>query len=91
VVRAICAIVDQHMPSPNGSRERLMTYVRDRPGHDHRYEIDPSAAEAALNWTAAHDFERGLAATIGWYLDHRPWWEGIRAGKYQGQRLGAAA
>jgi dTDP-glucose 4,6-dehydratase len=91
VVRAICATLDQKLPSPNGSRERLMTYVRDRPGHDFRYEIDPSAAESALAWTAAHDFERGLAVTIDWYLNHRPWWDSIRAGKYQGQRLGAAA
>jgi dTDP-glucose 4,6-dehydratase len=91
VVRAICAILDQKLPSPNGGRERLLTYVRDRPGHDFRYEIDPSAAEGALGWTAAHDFERGLAVTIDWYLNHRGWWEGIRAGTYQGQRLGAAA
>ena len=91
VVKAICAILDQKLPSPNGARERLITYVTDRPGHDNRYEIDPGSAEKALNWTAAHDFERGLAATIGWYLDNRPWWEGIRSKKYSGQRLGAAA
>jgi len=91
VVKAICAILDEKLPSPNGARERLITYVRDRPGHDHRYEIDPATAEAGLGWRAAHDFEAGLAATIGWYLAHRPWWEGIRAKTYQGQRLGAAA
>ena len=88
VVRAICALLDQKLPSPNGARERLITFVRDRPGHDHRYEIDPSAAEAALGWTAAHDFERGLAATIDWYLEHQTWWQGIRGEKYSGQRLG---
>jgi dTDP-glucose 4,6-dehydratase len=91
VVKIICAILDQKLPSPNGARERLITFVRDRPGHDFRYEIDPSAAEAALGWKAAHDFERGLAATIDWYLTHRDWWEGIRAKKYTGERLGAAA
>jgi len=91
VVRAICAIVDAKLPSPNGARERLIAFVRDRPGHDFRYEIDPTTAEAALNWRAAHDFERGLAATIDWYLTNRGWWEGIRAQKYTGQRLGAAA
>ena len=91
VVKAICAVLDKKLPSPNGARERLITYVTDRPGHDNRYEIDPSSAEQALNWTAAHDFERGLEATIGWYLDNRPWWEGIRAKKYSGKRLGAAA
>jgi dTDP-glucose 4,6-dehydratase len=91
VVNAICAILDEKLPSPNGKRDRLITFVRDRPGHDFRYEIDPGAAEAALHWQADHDFERGLAATIDWYLNHRPWWEAIRAQKYTGQRLGAAA
>jgi dTDP-glucose 4,6-dehydratase len=91
VVKAICALLDEMIPSPNGARERLITYVTDRPGHDHRYEIDPSGAEAALHWRAEHDFARGLRATIGWYLEHRPWWEGIRAKTYAGQRLGAAA
>jgi len=91
VVRAICEILDKAMPSANGPRERLMTYVRDRPGHDFRYEIDPKAAETALQWSASHDFERGLKVTIDWYLANRSWWEGIRAKNYAGQRLGAAA
>jgi dTDP-glucose 4,6-dehydratase len=91
VVRSICAILDQKMPSPNGARERLITYVPDRPGHDRRYEIDASAAEAALDWKAEHDFTRGLTATVDWYIGHRDWWERIRASKYAGQRLGAAA
>ncbi len=88
VVKAICAILDERRPSPNGPRERLITYVRDRPGHDHRYEIDPTTAEAALGWKAAHDFERGLAATIDWYLANEAWWRTIAAKKYSGQRLG---
>ncbi|NNM57523.1 dTDP-glucose 4,6-dehydratase [Acidocella sp.] len=88
VVKAICAILDERRPSPNGPRERLITYVRDRPGHDHRYEIDPATAEAALGWKAAHDFEAGLAATIDWYLAHEDWWRAIAAQKYSGQRLG---
>ncbi len=91
VIRAICAIVDQKLPSENGSRERLITFVQDRPGHDLRYEIDPQNAERALDWTASHDFERGLAVTADWYLNHRPWWQAIRDGRYKGQRLGAAA
>jgi len=91
VVKAICALVDARLPSAAGSRERLLTYVRDRPGHDHRYEIDPGGAERALGWRAAHDFERGLAVTIDWYLANQNWWQGIRGQKYAGQRLGAAA
>lgn len=90
VVKAICAILDQKCPSTQGARERLIQYVRDRPGHDHRYEIDPSSAETALNWRAEHDFERGLAVTIDWYLANQSWWQGIRAKTYDGQRLGAA-
>jgi dTDP-glucose 4,6-dehydratase len=91
VVKTICAMLDDRLPSADGARERLITFVPDRPGHDLRYEIDPRNAERALNWTAAHDFERGLAATIDWYLNHEAWWRDIGNGKYQGQRLGAAA
>jgi len=91
VVHAICAILDEMQPDPAGPRSRLIRFVRDRPGHDFRYEIDPSRAEEALSWRAAHDFEAGLRRTIAWYLEHRPWWQRIRAGDYAGQRLGTAA
>ena len=91
VVRAICATLDGLVPDRAGARERLITYVTDRPGHDFRYEIDASFAEGALGWRAAHDFEAGLARTVAWYLDHRSWWEAIRAARYGGQRLGTAA
>ncbi len=89
VVRAICAELDRRVPDAGGARERLIRFVRDRPGHDLRYEIDPTRTEAALDWRAPHDFERGLARTIGWYLDNRAWWQGLRA-RYAGQRLGTA-
>ena len=91
VVTSICRLLDARVPDPAGPRERLIRFVKDRPGHDFRYEIDPSAAEAALGWVAAHDFDAGLAATIDWYLAHRSWWEAIRSGRYGGQRLGTAA
>jgi dTDP-glucose 4,6-dehydratase len=91
VVRAICAELDRLMPDPAGPRERLIHFVTDRPGHDFRYEIDPSRTEAALAWTAPHDFEAGLARTIGWYLANRDWWQTVRARRYAGQRLGTAA
>ena len=89
VVRAICAAVDARLPDKAGGRERLISFVRDRPGHDFRYEIDPTRAEAALSWRAAHDFETGLGMTVDWYLANRDWWEGVRARRYAGQRLGA--
>jgi dTDP-glucose 4,6-dehydratase len=88
VVRAICAAVDRRVPDPAGPRERLIRFVTDRPGHDFRYEIDPSRTEAALDWRAPHDFETGLERTVDWYLANRNWWEGVRTGRYAGQRLG---
>jgi dTDP-glucose 4,6-dehydratase len=91
VVRAICAELDRRLPDPAGPRERLIHFVTDRPGHDFRYEIDPSRAEAALTWRAPHDFEAGLARTVDWYLDHRDWWQAVRARRYGGERLGTAA
>ncbi len=91
VVRAICAELDRRVPDPAGARERLIHFVTDRPGHDFRYEIDPTRAETALGWRAPHDFEAGLARTIDWYLANRDWWQAVRAGRYAGQRLGTAA
>jgi len=90
VVRAICAHLDTRLPDPAGSRTRLITFVHDRPGHDFRYEIDPTRAEAALDWKATHDFAAGLAKTIDWYLANRPWWETVRARRYAGERLGTS-
>lgn len=90
VVRGICAVLDELRPDAGGARERLITFVADRPGHDFRYEIDPSRAEGTLGWTAPHDFERGLRATVQWYLDHEAWWRGIQGARYAGQRLGTS-
>ena len=91
VVKGICAALDRLLPDPAGPRERLIHFVTDRPGHDFRYEIDPSRAQAALDWRAPHDFDRGLQKTVEWYVNNRAWWERIRAGHYAGQRLGTAA
>jgi dTDP-glucose 4,6-dehydratase len=88
VVRAICATLDRLRPDPEGPRERLITFVKDRPGHDFRYAMDPSGAERALGWTARHDFETGLEQTIAWYLANESWWRPIRDRRYAGQRLG---
>lgn len=90
VVKAICAHLDRRRPDPAGPRERLIRFVTDRPGHDFRYEIDPSRTEAALRWTAPHDFEAGLAKTIDWYLANTTWWQALRAARYAGQRLGVS-
>ncbi len=88
VVQAICAALDARLPDPAGPRARLIEFVADRPGHDFRYEIDPSRTEAALDWRAPHDFEAGLGRTVDWYLANRAWWQAIRARSYAGERLG---
>ncbi len=91
VVRSICATLDDMIPDRAGPRARLIHFVTDRPGHDFRYEIDPGYVHSTLGWRAAHDFSRGLRKTIEWYLNNRAWWEGVRAARYAGQRLGTAA
>ncbi len=89
VVRAVCTLVDELAPSAGiGPRERLITYVADRPGHDLRYAIDATKIERELGWRPKETFETGLRKTVEWYLANRPWWEAIRSGVYQGERLG---
>lgn len=88
VVQTICKILDELKPDPQGKRERLIRFVADRPGHDFRYEIDPTHAQKALGWKAEHNFEMGIRKTIQWYLDHQDWWKTIRQDRYDGQRLG---
>jgi dTDP-glucose 4,6-dehydratase len=91
VVRRLCAILDQLVPSPEGPRERLITYVTDRPGHDVRYAIDPAKITGELGWRPAHSFETGLEDTVRWYLNNESWWRSILEQRYDGGRLGAKA
>lgn len=91
VVRAICALIDELAPNPTiGPRDRLITFVTDRPGHDARYAIDAGKIERDLGWKPRHSFESGLRQTVQWYLDNRTWWERVRSGVYRGERLGVA-
>jgi dTDP-glucose 4,6-dehydratase len=87
VVTQVCDIVDSMCPGPE-KRRSLITFVPDRPGHDIRYAIDASKAQRELGWRPKRTFEQGLAETVAWYLRNRPWWEGPRAGVYDGSRLG---
>jgi dTDP-glucose 4,6-dehydratase len=92
VVKAICELVDEMAPDVRiGPRERLITYVPDRPGHDLRYAIDATKIERDLGWRPAETFETGLRKTVKWYLDNQTWWERVRSGVYQGERLGTVA
>ena len=92
VVRAICALLDQRRPLADGKRrETLISFVKDRPGHDRRYAIDAGKIRRELGWQPALDFEDGLAHTVDWYLDHQPWVARVLDGSYRMQRLGGAA
>jgi len=66
-----------------GKGEDLITYVKDRPGHDRRYAMDSSKARAQLGWTPNYTFEDGLKQTVAWYLENKDWWERVRSGAYQ--------
>jgi dTDP-glucose 4,6-dehydratase len=89
VVKTICAAVDRVRPEPGRpGRERLITFVTDRPGHDARYAIDDTKARGELGWAPRRSFEQGLEETVRWYLEHQAWWEPIRSGRYAGVRLG---
>jgi dTDP-glucose 4,6-dehydratase len=89
VVTRICASLDRLRPRPDGrSHASQIAYVADRPGHDHRYAIDPSKLEGELGWRARVTFDEGIEATTRWYLDNEWWWRPILAGSYAGERLG---
>lgn len=87
VVEAICDILDRKLNDGINRRE-LITFVKDRPGHDRRYAIDPSKIENDLGWKAQETFETGLEKTIDWYLNNEWWWGPLRTNKYSGERLG---
>jgi dTDP-glucose 4,6-dehydratase len=92
VVKDLCACLDRLRPRADGrSYESQITYVTDRPGHDHRYAIDPAKLERELGWRAQVSFEAGLEATARWYLDNEAWWRPILGGTYGGERLGVKA
>lgn len=89
VVQTICSILDDLRPLQKGKRyENLITFVRDRPGHDFRYAIDASKIERELGWRPEETFESGLQKTVAWYLDHRAWCEEVLGGSYSLERLG---
>ncbi len=92
VVKAICALLDDLAPSRTiGSRESLIAFVTDRPGHDLRYAIDPARVCSELGWQPQETFTTGLRKTVQWYLDNRAWWQAIRDNVYGGERLGVPA
>ena len=89
VVRALCAAMDRRFPEA-APHDRLITFVPDRPGHDLRYAVESAKIRAELGWHPAESFESGLDGTVAWYLANEAWWRAIRAGRYDGRRLGTA-
>ena len=88
IVEAICHLVDGYQPQ-NAPHADLITRVTDRPGHDRRYAINSSRISEELGWKPRHNLERGLAATVSWYLDHQNWCFNVRERAcYDGGRLG---
>ena len=84
VVKTICRLLDElHPNSPVTPHEKLITYVKDRPGHDRRYAIDSSKIEGELGWKPAETFESGIRKTVQWVLDHGDWVAAVQSGAYR--------
>jgi dTDP-glucose 4,6-dehydratase len=73
IVQLICDLIDKMAPQLGGNSRKLITFVKDRPGHDRRYAIDATKMEQELGWVPAHKFEQGIRETVRWYLDHQEW------------------
>ncbi|MGN2254325.1 dTDP-glucose 4,6-dehydratase [Frateuria sp. GZRe12] len=90
VVKTICALLDARRPLADGRpRESLITFVKDRPGHDRRYAIDAGKLQRELGWSPTHTFESGMAHTVDWYLAHQLWVQRVLDGSYRMERLGS--
>ncbi|MEQ3655861.1 MAG: dTDP-glucose 4,6-dehydratase [Dokdonia sp.] len=83
LVKLLCSLMDQKLGRPKGSAQQLITYIKDRPGHDRRYAIDATKINKQLGWSPSVNFEQGLAATIDWYLDNTEWLDRVTSGAYQ--------
>ncbi|MEL4245544.1 dTDP-glucose 4,6-dehydratase [Shewanella xiamenensis] len=97
VVETLCSILDELKPisenpafgsSSYSSYHELITFVKDRPGHDVRYAIDASKIERELSWVPQESFDTGIRKTVQWYLDNEDWWKRVMSGAYQLERVG---
>ncbi|EKO3940681.1 dTDP-glucose 4,6-dehydratase [Vibrio metschnikovii] len=92
VVKTICSLLEELVPNkPRGvaQYQDLITYVKDRPGHDVRYAIDASKIERELGWKPQETFESGIRKTVEWYLNNKEWWSRVLDGSYSRERLGS--
>lgn len=83
IVNLVCDLLDSRLARSPGSNRRLITFVKDRPGHDRRYAIDASKMRRDLNWEPSYTFERGIAETIDWYLANQDWVIEVTSGAYR--------
>jgi dTDP-glucose 4,6-dehydratase len=96
VVHTICDLLEELSPANENSRasgkgfKELITFVKDRPGHDARYAIDASKIQRELGWTPQETFESGIRKTVQWYLDNSHWWQRVLSGDYKLNRIGGA-
>jgi dTDP-glucose 4,6-dehydratase len=91
VVRKVCSVLDELIPNKFNSVSsfsELITYVKDRPGHDVRYAINANKIKKDLGWEPQENFESGIRKTVEWYLNNKAWCENIQNGSYQLERLG---
>lgn len=83
IVKLLCRLMDEKLGNSPGSNEKLITFVKDRPGHDKRYAIDASKISRELGWKPSVTFEEGLSQTIDWYLQNQDWLKHVTTGEYQ--------
>ena len=83
LIKMLCRIMDVKLNRISGTSEKLITYVKDRPGHDIRYAIDSSKLTHELGWSPSLDFEHGLEKTVDWYLTNQKWLDGVISGDYE--------
>lgn len=83
IVKTICGLLDELKPDPLGAHERLITFVKDRPGHDRRYAIDARKIERDLGWLPKETFQSGIRQTVEWYLGNQAWVAEVMTGAYR--------
>jgi dTDP-glucose 4,6-dehydratase len=83
IVHLVCDLLDSRLGRSSGENRKLITFVKDRPGHDRRYAIDASLLKHDLGWEPAYTFESGIAETIDWYIEHQDWVSGVTSGAYR--------
>ena len=83
LVKLLCKVMDEKLGREAGSAEKLITYVKDRPGHDKRYAIDAGKINKELGWKPSLQFEEGLRKTVDWYLSNQGWLDNVTSGEYQ--------